>query len=289
MKSSFFVLLFLVGVTASAQETFPLWEDETPGALGKEAHDIPTLTAFWAGNPVGTAVVICPGGGYHHLAMEKEGKDVAEWFQQRGVHAFVLTYRLGTDGYHHPIMKWDGLRAMRLVRSMAEEKAVDPQKIGIVGFSAGGHLAATVSTTFDSGTPDSMDIVERFSSRPNFTILAYPVISMIHPVVHKGSRSNLLGQQADDFDSQYELSAEKQIKPDTPPAFLVHTTTDRSVIPEHSIWYYLALRREGIPAEMHLFQEGEHGLGMFPEYNYVFAAWPTLLETWMGMNHWLEE
>lgn len=289
MEKSIFILLFLAALPSSAQETIPLWDGEAPGALGQEAHDIPMLTAFWAENPVGTAVVICPGGGYHHLSMEKEGSRVAEWFQQRGVHAFVLQYRLGSNGYHHPIMMWDGLRAMRLVRSMAETNGIDVNKIGVMGFSAGGHLAATVSTRFDAGQPDSTDITEQFSSRPDFTILAYPVISMIHPVVHTGSRSNLLGEKAEDFDLQYQLSAEKQIRSNTPPAFLVHTTADRSVIPEHSIWYYLALRRAGIPAEMHLFQEGEHGLGMFPEDNPVFATWPALLETWMEMNHWLTE
>lgn len=178
---------------------------------------------------------------------------------------------------------------MRLVRSMAEEKGFLQEKIGIMGFSAGGHLAATVSTKFDIGNPDSADIIERYSSRPNFTILAYPVISMIHPVVHQGSRSNLLGEQADDFELQYELSAEKQIRPNTPPAFLVHTSADQKVIPEHSVWYYLALRRSGIPVEMHIYQEGGHGLGMFPQDNPVFATWPALLETWMQMNHWLEE
>lgn len=289
MKYLFSLLLAISFLPTSAQEILPLWEGEVPEALGQEAHDIPTLSAFWAENPVGTAVVICPGGGYHHLSMEKEGSRVAEWFQERGVHAFVLKYRLGSDGYQHPIMMWDGLRAMRLVRSMAEEKGFLPEKTGIMGFSAGGHLAATVSNNFDAGQPDSTDTIEQFSSRPNFTILAYPVISMLHPVVHKGSRANLMGDQVDDFNLQYALSAEEQIKADTPPAFLVHTTADQSVIPENSIWYYLALRRAGIPAEMHLYQEGGHGLGMFPQDNPVFATWPTLLETWMEMNHWLGE
>lgn len=289
MKTSIFITLFLSFMIASAQEILPLWNGEAPGALGQDAQDVPTLTAYWAENPVGTAVIICPGGSYARLSMDHEGEQVATWFQQRGIHAFVLTYRLGSNGYHHPIIMWDGIRATRLVRSMAEKNNINPDKIGIMGFSAGGHLAATISTQFDSGVPDSSDVVERYSSRPSFTILAYPVISMLHPIVHKGSRANLMGDQVDDFDLQYALSAEEQVQSDTPPAFLVHTTADQSVIPENSIWYYLALRRAGIPAEMHLYQEGGHGLGMFPEDNPVFATWPGLLETWMEMNHWLGE
>lgn len=284
-----FLSLHLHSNQTSAQDILPLWEDRVPGALGTEAKDSPTLTAYWAADPVGSAVVICPGGGYTMLAMDHEGHQVARWFQEQGVHAFVLTYRLGSDGYHHPIMMWDGLRAVRMVRSMADAQGFNPQHIGIMGFSAGGHLAATVSNNFDPGQPDSTDLVERFSSRPDFTILAYPVISMLHPIVHKGSRSALMGDRAEDFDLQYLLSAEEQVTDSTPPTFLVHTTTDQVVIPENSIWYYLSLRRAGVPAEMHLYQEGGHGLGMFPEDNPVFATWKDRLYTWMELNSWLGE
>ncbi len=268
-----------------SQDTMLLYPDTPPDALGHDAHDIPTLTAYWAENPVGSAVVICPGGGYWKLAMDHEGKQIAEWFQREGIHAFVLKYRLGQHGYRHPVMMHDGQRAIRMIRSMAPDHHINPDRVGIMGFSAGGHLAATVSTHFDEGDSTSEDPLQRYSCRPDFCILGYPVISMMPPLVHEGSRNNLLGQNSS-FEMQYELSNEEQVKPETPPAFLVHTTGDQAVIPENSIMYYLALRRAGIPAELHIYQEGRHGLGMFPEDNPVFATWEDRLRDWLEVNHW---
>ncbi len=267
--------------------TTPLWPGGAPGALGTSAEDVPTLTAYWAQNPSGSAVVICPGGGYWRLAMDHEGEQVARWFQSRGIHAFVLKYRLGQYGYRHPSMMLDGQRAMRTVRSIAAARGIDPGKVGIMGFSAGGHLASTVATHFDLGDSTASDPVDRYSCQPNFCILGYPVISMLEPLVHEGSRNNLLGKEAS-FELMYELSNENQVKPGTPPTFLVHTTADQSVIPENSIMYYLALRRAEIPAELHIYQEGRHGLGMSPAGDPVFSTWPERLQDWLSIHGWLQ-
>lgn len=279
--------LFLMPIVMNGQDSLRLWSGEIPGALGEEDHDIPLLIHYSPSQANGTAVVICPGGGYSILAMGHEGHDVATWFAERGVHAFILTYRLGSNGYRHPVMMWDGLRAMKLARHTMNGLGYSEPPVGILGFSAGGHLAATVSTKFEEVLPAEADDLAEVSARPDFSILAYPVISMLHPVVHKGSRAQLMGENADDFDLQFLLSAEEQITASTPPAFLVHTDADQGVVPENSIWYYLALRRKGVPAELHIYQEGRHGLGMFPEENHAFAKWPAKLETWMQVNNWL--
>ena len=281
------ILLLLPPLYMNGQDSLRLWSEEIPGALGEEDHDIPLLIHYAPESPNGTAVVICPGGGYSILAMGHEGHDVASWFADKGVHAFILTYRLGSNGYRHPVMMWDGLRAMKLARHTMNGLGYSETPVGIMGFSAGGHLAATVSTKFKEALPAEADDLSDISARPDFSILAYPVISMLHPVVHKGSRAQLMGEQVDDFDLQFALSAEEQVAESTPPAFLVHTNADQGVVPENSIWYYLALRRKGVPAELHIYQEGRHGLGMFPAENHAFAKWPAKLETWMQVNNWL--
>lgn len=284
---SFVHLFIMLSLFSAAYSQTPLWPQGAPEALGTAEQDIPTLEAYWAEEPNGAAVVICPGGGYWMLAMDHEGEQVARWFQERGVHAFVLKYRLGQHGYRHPAMLNDGLRAMRTARSLATKKGFDPDKIGIMGFSAGGHLASTVATQFDEGNPDAEDPIDRFSARPTFCILGYPVISMMAPMVHEGSRANLLGDNKDNFDLQYALSGEMQVKPNSPPTFLVHTTADQAVIPENSVMFYLALRRAGIPAELHIYQEGRHGLGLLPEEDPVFATWADRLEDWLRINSWM--
>jgi acetyl esterase/lipase len=280
MKTRFCLLLF-TAYLALAQTptpvTMPLYSGAVPGALGTEEADQPTLTYYAAANPTGAAIVICPGGGYTRLAMDHEGKQIAEWLNARGVAAFVLKYRLGPR-YHHPAMLNDAQRAIRTVRSRAAEWNVDPRRIGIWGFSAGGHLASTAGTHFDSGKPDAADAVERVSSRPDLLILGYPVISMTQ-FVHRGSRTNLLGENPDPALME-ELSNEKRVSPQTPPTFLFHTTDDQAVPVENSVLFYLALRRDGVPAEMHLYENGRHGVGLAPS-DPILASWGDRLTDWL--------
>lgn len=245
-----------------AQQEFPLWEHGAPGALGTTTNDIPTLTPFLPdpAKASGSAVIICPGGGYGALAAH-EGAGYATWLSDHGVASFVLKYRLGSHGYHHPVMLQDAARAMRLVRSMASSWAVDPGKIGIMGSSAGGHLASTLLTHFDVGKADSSDPVERVSSRPDFGILCYAVITMSDPYVHAGSRSNLLGPTPS-ADLVTFLSNEKQVTSETPPCFIWHTWEDPAVKVENSLMFAMSLREKGIPFDLHIYQQGGHGMGL---------------------------
>jgi acetyl esterase/lipase len=257
-----------------------LWTEGAPGALGTEAVDKPKITVYLApkGKANGAAVVVCPGGGYVVVASDHEGKQVAEWLNRLGVAAFVLQYRLGPR-YHHPAPLQDAQRAIRLVRARATEWGVDPARVGILGFSAGGHLASTAGTHFDRGQPDAADPVERQGSRPDFLILGYPVISLIHPAVHKGSRDNLLGKDADPKLLE-SLSNETQVTALTPPTFLFHTDEDTGVPAEHSLLFYEALRRANVPAEMHIFAKGPHGVGLAPK-DPALSLWPSLCAAWM--------
>lgn len=260
-------------------KTILLWPGGAPGAKGTAMGDKPELTVFLpAANPTRTGVVIAPGGGYEHLAMAKEGYDVGRWFQAHGVAAFVLRYRLG-PGYHHPVEMGDAKRAIRLVRSRAAEFGLATDHIGMMGFSAGGHLAATAGTMFDPGDAAAADVVDRQGSRPDFLVLGYPVITMEDPEVHSGSRKNLLG---DDPSPEMErlLSADKQVTGMTPPTFLFSTTDDKVVPVMNSVMFYSALVRVGVPAEMHLFAHGDHGFGMAVG-NPELGVWPELLLRWM--------
>jgi acetyl esterase/lipase len=270
----------MIGQTSATPGTVrPLWPAGAPGALGTDAVDVPTLTVYLpSSNPTQTGVMIAPGGGYGHLSLQKEGEDVARWLNQRGVAAFVLKYRLGPK-YHHPVELGDAQRAIRTVRADAAMYQVDPAHIGMWGFSAGGHLAASAGTLFQAGSSDSPDVIERQSSRPDFLILAYPVITMELPYVHKGSRDNLLGSDADA--AQVELlSAEKHVTKETPPTFLFATTDDATVPVMNSVLFYSALVAVKVPAEMHLFQHGPHGVGLAPGFPDL-KIWPDLLATWM--------
>lgn len=238
-----------------------LWPGGAPGALGQADNDTPTLTAFLpadASGPV-AAVVVCPGGGYGGLA-QHEGRDYALWLNQQGIAAFVLKYRLGSHGYRHPIMIQDASRAIRLVRARADGWKVDPRRVGIMGSSAGGHLASTAVTHFDAGQADSADPVERESSRPDFGILCYPVISM-GPNTHQGSRQNLLGKDPSP-ELVRLLSNELQVTPQTPPCFLWHTAEDKAVKVENSLDFASALQRNGVPFDLHVYQAGGHGMGL---------------------------
>lgn len=257
-----------------------LWKDGAPGALGAEDADRPTLAIYLPApeKAVRTGVVVCPGGGYRGLAMDHEGKQIAEWLNGLGVAAFVLKYRLGPR-YRHPAPLLDAQRAIRTVRARARDFGVRPDRIGIWGFSAGGHLASTAGTHFDPGRPDAPDPVERVSSRPDFLILAYPVISFTTEYVHRGSRTNLLGENPAPQLLEL-LSNEKQVTPQTPPTFLFHTTADQGVPVENSVLFYLALRKAGVPAEMHLYERGKHGVGLAPG-DPVLSTWAGRLADWL--------
>jgi acetyl esterase/lipase len=260
-------------------KTVPLWVGKAPGALGDAEVDTPTLTAYLpATNPTKTAVIVAPGGGYEHLSMVKEGSDVAHWLNAHGVAAFVLKYRLGPK-YRNPVELGDAQRAIRTVRADAAEYGVAADHVGIWGFSAGGHLAATAGTKFDAGKADAGDAIDRVSSRPDFLILAYPVITMEVPYVHKGSKKALIGENADQglVDA---MSAELLVTKETPPTFLFATTDDGTVPVMNSVMFYSALVKAKVPVEMHLFQHGGHGAGLAAA-NPQLSVWPELLIKWM--------
>jgi len=274
------LLILSAGVSqAATHQVILLWPDGAPRALGKKPEDQPTLTLYLPepGKAVPTGVVVCPGGGYVMLAMKKEGTDIAEWLNSMGIAAFVLKYRLGPR-YHYPVELWDGQRAMRYVRYHAKEYGIDPDRIGIWGFSAGGHLASMVGTHFDSGKPGAPDPIDRVSSRPDFMVLAYPVISMLPPYVHEGSMHALLGENPDPKLQRY-LSSQLQVTPRTPPTFLFSTDDDTTVPCENSVLFFLALRKNHVPAEMHIFEPGPHGVGLAPT-RAELSIWPTLLANW---------
>jgi acetyl esterase/lipase len=274
-------------VVARTQPAIPLWANGAPGAMGAAAEDQPVITPYLPpqGLANGTAVVIFPGGGYQHLSMEKEGSDVANWLTTTGVTAFVVRYRLGPK-YHHPIMLGDAQRAIRTVRSRASEWGVNPARLGIIGFSAGGHLASTAGTHFDAGSTSSADTIERASSRPDFMLLLYPVITMRgDSITHLGSRKNLLGEHPDDALVRL-MSNELQVTRDTPPTFIVHSTDDKTVPVENALMFYQALRNNAVPVEMHIFEYGGHGFGLAPN-DATLATWTTLCESWMRRHGWI--
>lgn len=260
-----------------------LWPKGAPGALGDEERDKPSLTVFLppADKATGAAVVICPGGGYGHLATGHEGVQIGEYLNNFGVAGFMLKYRLGPR-YHHPIQLGDAQRALRMVRARAQEWKVDPNRIGVWGFSAGGHLASTLATHFDDGKPDAEDPIERVSCRPDFAILAYPVITLLPPYAHMGSRNNLLGPSPDPALVE-NLSNEKQVTAKTPPTFLFATTADPGVPVENSVMFYLALRKAGVPAEMHLYEKGGHGVGL-AKADPVLCTWGDRLADWLRVR-----
>jgi len=233
--------------------------------VGNEDADRPALTTYLPATPAGTAVVVCPGGGYRHLAMDHEGKQIAEWLNSLGIAAFVLKYRLG-DRYRHPAPLQDAQRAIRMVRERAAGLGVKPDRIGIWGFSAGGHLASTAATHFDA------------ASRPDFLILGYPVVSFTTPYTHKGSRAALLGENPDPKLVE-SLSNENQVTPQTPPTFLFHTNEDKGVPAENSVMFYLALRKAGVPAEMHIYERGNPGVGL-AQKDPILSTWPPRLADW---------
>ena len=247
-----------------------LWKDGAPGAVGEEELDKPSLTIYVPkANAIPTGVIVFPGGGYRTLAMDHEGDQVARWLNSLGITSFVVKYRLGPR-YHHPAMLNDAQQAIKIVRSRAKEFGIAPDRIGVWGFSAGGHLASTAATHF---TPET---------RPDFAILTYPVISLTTRYVHKGSLQNLLGTEPDP-QLMASLSNEAQVTKDTPPTFLVHANDDTGVPPENSILYYMALRNAGVPAEMHIYARGGHGFGL-AQTDAALSTWSGRLADWLRVR-----
>ncbi len=245
----------------SSPTAIPLWSGAAPGSLGERPQDMPTLTLF-APDPAkrnGATMVIFPGGGYSGLA-EHEGKGYAEFLAAQGITAYVLKYRLGSAGYRHPIMLGDAARAVRTVRSFAKRDGLDPARIGVMGSSAGGHLASTIATHFDAGKPDATDPIDRESARPDLAVMCYPVISF-GEFTHAGSRRQLLGAEPS-AELLKLLSNELQVTKETPPCFLWHTVEDKAVPVENSLLFAAALRRAGVPFSLHVYENGAHGLGL---------------------------
>jgi acetyl esterase/lipase len=267
---------------SSAGPPLPLWPQGAPGALGAADADVPTLTPFFPSpaKATGAAFIVCPGGGYQHLAPH-EGKPVAQWLNSLGITSFVLKYRLGPK-YHYPVELQDAQRAIRLVRSESAKWKLDPDRIGIIGFSAGGHLASMTATLFDAGHPQASDPIDRISSRPDLAILMYPVIAMQGPYVHHGSRRNLLGDNPDPS-TERQLSTNLQVSSKTPPCFLVHGDDDRTVPVQNSLLFASACRDKGVPVELHIFEHGPHGFGLGGS-DPILRAWPALAAQWLRVH-----
>lgn len=282
------ILLFSASVCMS-EDWKPLWSGGAPGATGETDNDVPALLPFPAPQDKanGCGVVVCPGGGYGGLAMDHEGYQIVEWLNKRGISAWILRYRLGSKGYHHPIQKGDVLRAISTVRHDAKANGVDPKRIGVWGFSAGGHLASTAATHFGTGDSNAADPVDRVSSRPDFAVLCYPVITMDEAFTHKGSRRNLLGPgRYDNADLVDLLSNEKRVTKQTPPTFIFHTTEDQAVPVQNATEFYSSLQRHGVDCELHIYQKGRHGVGLGGN-DPILSTWPAHLENWLKINNFL--
>ncbi|MEI7834544.1 MAG: alpha/beta hydrolase [bacterium] len=266
-------------MSVTSHETILLWPDGAPLAIGNEAEDRPNLTVYLppADIATGTAVIVCPGGSYQFLA-DHENYIPAEYLNKLGIAAFCLQYRLGPR-YHHPAMMFDIQRALRTVRARASEWGIQPERIGVWGFSAGGHLASTAATHFDAGDAVASDPIERVSCRPDFTILTYPVITMRDPFTHTGSREALLGE-APTPELIDLMSNDEQVTAGTPPTFLIHTDKDGAVPAENSVQFYLQCRKHGVSAEMHIYEQGPHGFGLAPEHP-LLCTWPDRLTDWL--------
>jgi acetyl esterase/lipase len=295
IKSFLLLPMCLVGMMMNVlaqqpQEAMPLWpEGKTPEARGSDpVKDIPTLTPFWpaAEKATGAAMIICPGGGYGRLA-DHEGKDYAVWLAERGIAGFVLKYRLGSNGYQHPAMMHDIQRAIRLVRFHAAEWKINPAQIGVMGSSAGGHLASTALTHFDAGKADAEDPVERVGCQPDLGVLCYAVITM-GPLTHEGSKKNLLGA-APSAELIALLSNELQVTKETPPCFLWHTRDDQAVPVRNTLDFAEALLKNSVPFDLHISQTGSHGLGLgVRDYKPGISDASKLLPWTADLNAWLK-
>jgi acetyl esterase/lipase len=267
--------------TQPGNTTWRLWGGKAPLAVGDEPGDVPNLTIYRPEKPDGSALLVCPGGGYSHLAPH-EGEPVAKFFNRTGITTFVLSYRLAPR-YRWPAAFLDASRAVRTIRHRARELDLDPNRVGVLGFSAGGHLTTTISTHFDTDEPrDGNDPIDQQSARPDIAVPCYPVVTLEGVSAHTGSRKALLGdnptQEMLDL-----LSNEKHVTPHTPPTFLFHTVADTGVPFENSLMYAQALRKAGVAFEMHLFEPGKHGVGL-AENDPVLRAWPGLCATWLAYH-----
>ncbi|ACT06813.1 pectin acetylesterase [Dickeya chrysanthemi Ech1591] len=286
-----------------AETTFPIWpQGEAPGAITSSVQQqvverskdpawpdravtgirSPEITVYVPDNPNGTALLITPGGSYQRVVLDKEGSDLAPYFTQQGYTLFVMTYRMPADGHQEgadaPLA--DAQRAIRTLRSHAVQWRIDPQRIGIMGFSAGGHVAASLGTRFAQTVYPAQDEIDHVSARPDFMVLMYPVISMQENIAHAGSRKALMGSHPSEAQIE-RYSAEKQVSAQTPPTFLVHAIDDPSVSVDNSLVMLSALRENKIPAEIHLFEQGKHGFGIRGTVGLPAAAWPQLLNNWI--------
>jgi acetyl esterase/lipase len=291
MKSILALLLlsaFSASVIAEPAKV-PLWPEGAPGAKGKEDKDQPFVYVWPAAKEKanGAAFVVCPGGGYGGLAADHEGTQVAKWFNDIGVSAFVLHYRLGSQGYHYPTQLIDVQRAIRHVRANAAKYGIDPQRIGIIGFSAGGHLTSMAATLFDEKPAGATnDAIDQVSARPDVAAPTYPVISMIEAFGHKGSRKNLLGPNDND-ELARQVSTETRVTDKTPPIFIFQTDADASVPAENAVSFYLACRKHHVPAELHIYQPGPHGVGLYLG-DPVIGTWSGHLRDWLRNQGFLK-
>jgi acetyl esterase/lipase len=262
-------------------KTVRLWEGDAPNATGKEDKDIPTAIVYLPETTKASipALVICPGGGYGGLAVDHEGHQIAKWANDMGMAGVIVLYRHRGRGYGHPNPLLDAQRAIRLTRHHATQWKIDSKRVGIIGFSAGGHLTSTVLTHSDAGDANASDPIDRQSSRPNYGILCYPVIALGESFTHKGSQKNLLGDSPSD-DLVKSLSNEKQVTAQTPPTFLWHTAEDKVVAAENSLRFYSAMVTAGVPGELHVFPLGRHGLGLAAK-DVGAHQWPELCKNWL--------
>ncbi len=293
MKPVFVAIIFLFSISALKSQDFTLkvWPNGAPDHNGmdepeelfegKRVRNVSEAELYVylpeKSNNSGAAVVICPGGGYWIEAMDHEGYDMAEWLREKGIAGIVLKYRLPYG--HHEIPSGDAREAMRIVRHHAEEWGINPGKIGIAGSSAGGHLASTAGTRFDKGSSLPGSPYSNVSSRPDFMLLLYPVISFSEEYGHMGSRKNLIGE-GNDWKLAEKYSNELHVTPETPPTFLVLADDDKTVVPKNSVEFYLALKKNDVPAEMHIFSQGGHGFGMTKK-NLPVDQWPDLFYNWL--------
>ncbi len=287
--SLFTAALFLTAIAHAEPAKVRLWPEGAPGAKGDTDKDQPFINVWSAAKDKanGAAFVVCPGGGYGGLAADHEGVQVAKWFNGLGVSAFVLHYRLGSAGYHFPTQLIDVQRAIRHVRANAKQYGIDPNRIGIIGFSAGGHLTSMAATMFDE-KPEGMtnDAVDQVSARPDVAAPTYPVISMIQDFGHKGSRKNLLGPNDNDKLAKH-VSTETRVTASTPPTFIFQTDEDTVVPAENAVAFYLACRKNKVPAELHIYRPGPHGVGLFLG-DPVLGSWSAHLRDWLRNQGFLK-
>ena len=272
-----------------------LWPHGAPGALGNTEADKPRMYVFLpTQRSTSTAILVIPGGGYEHVAIGHEGVQIAEWLNSQGIPAFVVDYRVAP--YHYPAPLEDGRRAMRLIRDHAAEYGIDPDRLGVWGFSAGGHLASTLGTLCDAPLPGSAgegasgaslvgDAADTLSCKPDFMVLAYPVISMEPPETHAGSRLNLLGPNPDPA-LAHRLSTQFDVNAQTPGTFLFATTNDPTVPVANSLDFYRALQQAHVPAELHIYDFSNHGCGLCGAI-IPLSTWPGLLRNWLVQRGWI--